>query len=136
MTGCKFEDMLDFAVLDDSIIYKNGLYAYTHALLISEEPLPKVLIFSGSKKEIYSHEEEILSFLEKNLYQDCSLYACNHYRLYPKIWDNLVYHQANDKTLPKIVKQLFTQAHLLSKREAKETFDMLYNDRLQFPIAI
>jgi len=115
---------MDFAVLDDSMVNENGIYVYSHALIISEE-LPEVLIFHGNNEEIYQHESEIKEFLEQKLYIGYQLYACNHYEQhYPTIWEELVSFSANG-TIPRNVRKLFGEAHNTAKTAAKQKLQIL-----------
>lgn len=108
--------MEKFACLDDSLAYKEGIYIYTHALIVVEE-LPEVLVIEGNKNSIYQHEKQIKEFIEENLFQDHLLYACNHYMKYCSIWDNLVDFEINKekKRLPKKIRKTFDEAHQTAK---------------------
>lgn len=95
-----------FATLDDSMIIHNGLYVYGHALVIDD--FAKTLVFVGSNKDIYSHEEEILQFLESNVGEE-KVYACTHYRLYQSIQEMISneINRTNIKKHSKIVRDSF-----------------------------
>jgi hypothetical protein len=110
--------MQDFAVLDDSLVYKNGFYVYTHALVIAEE-LPQVIVFRGSKENIYSKEQDILDFLGESLYFGLELYACAHYKMYKTVWD--LVNVEMSQGLPKIIRQHFQLAHDTAKQQAYST---------------
>jgi hypothetical protein len=73
-----------FAVMDDSMVWRGRLYVYAHALIVVEE-LPQVLVFSGGKREVYTHEDEIKRFITRNV-NGHDFYACEHYMRYQTIW--------------------------------------------------
>lgn len=111
-----------FAVMDDSMVYRDGLYVYSHALVIADE-IPQVAVFAGTKHEVYSNENNIVDFLNKHLNGE-ELYACEHYRQYSRVWE-MVSQIANDKKLPKRIRQHFVQAHHAAKKTAKITLEEL-----------
>ena len=120
--------MKDFACIDDSLVYKDGLYVYTHAVVHVDEP-GQVLTITGNKKSIYNHEQSIVDFLEE-IYQDSPitmLYACSHYKQYSTVWDYFVDSDIHEKPndLPKLIRNTFTQAHHLAKQESKTKLILL-----------
>jgi hypothetical protein len=117
--------MNNFAFLDDSLIKKDGLSIYSHALVFDEEDI-ETIVFSGNKKEIYSNEKQIISFLENNITNDTNLILCRHYCQYPgfnKI-KNRIYYQFIDEEIfdlkKKYFKKMFTLAHHSAKKVAKD----------------
>lgn len=115
-----------FATLDDSLFYKNDIYVYTHSLVIYDQE-PIVLSITGDKKSIYD-ENKIYNFLEKNLiyyfneFEDMSLFACNHYRRYPDIWD---FCESLPKKPTKLIKESFIKSHFSSKIKAKQMLEQI-----------
>ncbi len=120
--------MKDFAVLDDSMVYREGIYAYSHALIVYDE-LPKVRCFIGTKEEVYSQERAIKEFLESFIPEEYSLYACNHYMLYRSIWEELVFQEVNGQKLPKLIHQHFVLAHHIAKESAKAKLEEVVSRR-------
>jgi len=113
-------DMELFAVMDDSMVWQGGLYVYTHALIVVEE-IPQVLVFTGGKREVYTHENDIKEFITSNV-NGHNFYACEHYVRYHTIWP-LVREVA--QRMPGPVKKLFTEAHHTAKNAAKRKLDEL-----------
>ena len=107
----------NIAALDDSMVNSNGIYVYSHALIVVEQ-LPAVKIFSGKKEGLYAHEEELIAFIQENLEEGCKLYACNHYARYKKLWE-MVHFQVNGERLPRNVRLLFAEVHNTAKYSAK-----------------
>jgi len=116
----------DFAVMDDSMMHSNGLYVYTHALVLYDE-VPRIKVFTGSKKEVYGHGDELLEFVSSNLYEGCIFYACSHYVQYKDIW-NLVECAAKDRDAPRIVRREFLRAHTAANMAARKKLEELVLD--------
>ena len=110
------------ATLDDSCANHDGIFVYSHALIIDEHP--EILLFSGGNVEIYTHESEIYDWLANILSPDDELYACNHYARYESIWD-LVFQEVNGVRLPKGISKAFTQAHHTAKNAAKQELERI-----------
>ncbi|MFC1741357.1 hypothetical protein ACFL3V_02380 [Nanoarchaeota archaeon] len=110
--------MRDFAVIDDSVVYENGIYSYSHALIVNPHQ-PALLTFSGTKDYVYSQEDGILQFIMSHMDEGCKLFACEHYKMYPTIWDE-VFSEVNGVRLPKLVKKTFTEAHHAAKSAAQD----------------
>jgi 2,3-bisphosphoglycerate-independent phosphoglycerate mutase len=112
----------NFAVLDDSSVWKNGVYVYAHALIRSDENYA-IKIFDG-KENIKKHESEIIEFIRDNTDKTFQLYGCTHYRNSKKIWKGLKMQsvECND---PESVKHAFIEAHQLAKQHAKQRLEEL-----------
>jgi hypothetical protein len=115
--------MTHFAALDDSLVYQNGIYVYSHALTVFDQE-PDVIYFVGDKRDIYTHESELGVFVTGILPEECSLFACMHYFQYSDFWDQLVC-QGVDKQhpVPKNVHRLFIQSHHAAKNTAKRVLE-------------
>ena len=115
---------MKISTLDDSLYFNGNLFVYSHALTVSDDP-PFTLSFCGNKEEIYTHEDKIYSFIEENLDLNTDLYACNHYRIYQSVWEDLVFDEANCFKRSRAIKRQFTIAHHAAKSCAKELFYQL-----------
>lgn len=108
---------MQYATLDDSTVHKDGIYVYSHALVIDE--IPYVIIFSGDKKSVFQHEEGLMRFIKDHL-GDSELYACSHYfHHYPKIAS--IASEINrviKKDLPKSIQKSFCQSDEEARRAA------------------
>ena len=113
---------MDFATLDDSLVYDKNLFVYSHALILSDDK-KYFKIYSGNNKEIYTNEKELSDFIRINS-EGFTLYSCNHYKMYNSIWNKLVF-EGFHKKLPKLVKNQFLETHNLAKKIAKEKFNEL-----------
>jgi hypothetical protein len=118
-----------FAAIDDSLFFRNGFYVYTHALIVDDNA-PNILLFSGNKQEIYTHEKEIMEFLGSYIYDGCVLYACRHYSFYPELWKTFSPEEANNKNLPKLIRQAYSECHNAALLSAKKAFEANYSQKL------
>ena len=115
--------MNNFATLDDSLCYQNGIYVYSHALALFNRE-PEVIYFVGNNVEIYQHESELMDFVKRIIFPECSLFACMHYFRYPNLWEELV-SQGVDKQnpAPRNVRNTFIQSHHAAKDTAKRVLE-------------
>ncbi len=108
-----------FAAIDDSQLNKNGLYVYSHALIIQDQE-PKTITFIGSSPNIYYPRSGVNNLIYDHLPSTHKLLACAHYVNY-HFW-HIVNKSSQDK-LFRFEKKLLTEAHHLAKTVAKESLE-------------
>jgi hypothetical protein len=115
--------MDNFAALDDSLVYQNSIYVYSHALTVFNQE-PEVIYFVGDNQDIYLHESELADFVRRTISSECSLFACMHYFRYSTFWEELV-SQGVDKQhpAPRSVHKTFIQSHHAAKETAKRVLE-------------
>jgi hypothetical protein len=111
----------NIATLDDSLYFdkSKNLFVYSHALVTSDDR--HILVFNGTKDQVYSHEKDILDFIMQSIDDETVFYACPHYRRYKSVWD-VVDHDFRLCRPMTEVKTLFRFAHESARDAAKAEF--------------
>ena len=119
-----------FATLDDSTVDKDGLFVYTHALVLNgDNDSPTVQVFFGHGKRKYKKkEEQLIGFVRDNLPEDYDLFACDHYKMYKRFWQRLVKHAANVNGVDRVVSRHFRRfAHGAAKASSRAYHQLIYD---------
>lgn len=117
--------------MDDSLVKANGIYVYAHAI-VSDTELPQTLVFVGTPATIYSHEEEIISFIQENY--DSPFLACEHYRSrYSTVKDHIAGFVNRHSRLSKSLHRLHVAADQTARGTARRYLDQILDggDALQ-----
>jgi hypothetical protein len=124
---------MNFATLDDSMFRQDGIYVYTHGLMIDEFPF--ILYFHDTDiKKIFSHEKEIAEFLKTNAYGR-KIYACKHYEdMYPGLrkYISESVNRRNKNKLRGDIKKSFNESHNYAKEAAKTKLELILSNKNAF----